>query len=38
MDKILSLFRFDLLFRILIVLLPFTTVLSVFTSEKLGIP
>ncbi len=30
--------RFEILLRVLIVLLPFTTVLSIFTKEKLGIP
>lgn len=29
---------FDLCFRILLILLPFTTILSVWTREKLGIP
>ncbi len=29
---------FDLAFRILLIFLPFTTILSVFTSQVLGIP
>jgi heme/copper-type cytochrome/quinol oxidase subunit 4 len=33
-----SRYTFDFAFRILLVLLPFMTVLSIFTKEKLGIP
>ncbi len=38
MSHFLRWFRFEILLRILIILLPFTTVLSVFTKEKLFIP
>lgn len=38
MSTFISFFRYEYFFRLLIILLPFTTVISVFTKEKLGIP